>query len=259
MIRVQIENRLKSDFCMTPRGLWRAPISGHAKAFAAYLFSLSDDGLPSVLEMEQAAGFGRDARRRAFAELEAFGFLRWRLVPDRLGRICAKTLVLEWSVFVHAPEIQAHGVSASDGVDFDHGPENQAGGKSTPTGVEFHPCRDTLSGDLKRERKKESAARARKAVRSSSASPSLACSDGVGGSAVCTGSVAPPRGSSDPVQMVNGLPVAALGWVVLSGLSRFQRSALVRPSGNVLVNGRYVCEGSSERLRLSKLLASQDA
>jgi len=77
--------------------------------------------------------------------------------------------------------------------------------------------------------------------------------------AVPVGSDASRRASSDPAQTAGGLPVAALGWVVLSGLSRFQRSALVRPSGNVLVNGRYVFEGSPERLRVSKLLALQDA
>lgn len=111
----------------------------------------------------------------------------------------------------------------------------------------------------KEQEEKKAKPSVRRGFRADVGSASLACSDGVGGSAVCTRSASRADRSSDPAQTAGGLPVAALGWVVLAGLSRFQRSALVRPSGNVLVNGRYVFEGSPERLRVSKLLASQDA
>jgi len=185
---VLVENRLKADFAMVPRGLWRSALSGHAKSFAAYLFSLNDGALPSVLEMEDAVGFGRDARRKAFAELDAFGFLKWRPVFDRSHRIIAKTLVLDWSVFVQGPEVQARGDAGSDLVEMSQGPEVQARGKTTLKGTGFDPCRDTISGDLKKERKKESAARARRAIGSASGSRSVACADGAVGSAVCTAS-----------------------------------------------------------------------
>lgn len=165
MTRVLIQNRVQRDFAMVPNGIWRADLPSAAKCAAAYLFSLRDGAMPFVREMELALGMGRDARRKAFAALEAFGFLRWVYVRDGSGVIVAKTLVLEADVFTLAPESQAVGEKHL-------APENPAGGKSTPVKVDSHLCIDGKSGDTLREEKTKGAAVAksrpiaqRKAVR----------------------------------------------------------------------------------------------
>jgi len=157
MTRILISNRAQRDFAMVPNALWRSDLSFAAKGVACYLFSLRDGSMPYVAEMEQALGLGRDARRKAFAALEAVGFVRWHIERNARGAIFAKTLILDGEVFDRAPEIQAVGQT-------DHTPENPAGGLSVPVGVENRPCIDGISGDTLKPNKKEGAALARAAV-----------------------------------------------------------------------------------------------
>jgi len=157
MTRILISNRAQRDFAMVPNALWRSDLSFAAKGVACYLFSLRDGSMPYVAEMEQALGLGRDARRKAFAALEAVGFVRWHIERNARGAIFAKTLILDGEVFDRAPEIQAVGRA-------DHTPENPAGGFSVPVGAENRPCTDGISGDTLKSNKKEGAALARAAV-----------------------------------------------------------------------------------------------
>ena len=167
MTRVLISNRLSADFAMVPNALWQTDLPFAAKGVAAYLLSLRDGSMPYVAQMEAALGMGRDARRKAFAVLEACGFIEWRIERNASAQIVAKTLVLDWQAFgrmLDAPgratENQADG-SAS------HAPENPAGGKSTSAETEIRRCSDGKSGDTLREKKKERARVARDAARRS--------------------------------------------------------------------------------------------
>lgn len=146
MARVLVSNRVDRDFSIIPNALWSADLPFQAKAVACYLLSLRDGAMPYVAEMEAALGIGRDARRKAFAALEAIGFLSWHVERSRSGAIVAKTLVLDHGCFSRAPESQADGQNH-------HAPENPAGGKSAPVGVESRPCSDGVSGDTLKQDK----------------------------------------------------------------------------------------------------------
>lgn len=165
MTRVLISNRLQRDFAMVPNALWRSDLPFAAKGVACYLLSLRDGSMPYVAEMEAALGMGRDARRKAFAALEAAGFLSWRIERNARRVIVAKTLVLDPLVFdvaeavaARAPESQADGETPSETF---HAPENPAGGNSVPVGAETRRCRDGKSGDPSRQKKIKGAMRAR--------------------------------------------------------------------------------------------------
>lgn len=153
---------------MVPDALWRSDLSFAAKGVACYLLSLRHGAMPYVAEMEAALGLGRDARRKAFAALEAFGFLAWRVERDASRRIVAKTLEIDPLCFDlgegvreaagRAPEIQAHGeIAASES----RAPENPAGGNPVPVGAEIRPCGDGVSGDTVKDMRIKGAARAR--------------------------------------------------------------------------------------------------
>ena len=153
-MKIQIINRIDREFGMVPRSLWAMPVSFTAKALAAYLFCLRDGAAPYVAEIEQATGLGRDARRKAFAALEAVGVVSWHIVRNERGAIVAKTLCVDPSACL-APENQAHGENH-------HAPEKPAGGFDVPTGAEIRLSTACRTGDSKeKERKKERAAMAR--------------------------------------------------------------------------------------------------
>ena len=168
MTRVLIRNRLERDFAMVPNGVWRSDLPFAAKGVACYLFSLRDGAMPYVAEMEQALGLGRDARRKAFASLEAFGVIRWVTERNAKGGIVAKTLEIDPTPFFHTPESQAHGQVASENA---HAPENPAGGKSTPVATETRRSIDGKSGDTLRQEKQDRARQARSCASSRSRSP----------------------------------------------------------------------------------------
>lgn len=160
MSRIRIVNPVDRDFGMVPRLLWQTDLPFAAKGAAAYLFCLRDGAVPYVAEIERDLGLGRDARRKAFAALEAAGVIRWHIERNARNVITGKTLELcaEALVLRRAPESQADGDIEPKSL---RAPENPSGGKPTPAEVDFHPCSDGLSGDTLRERKKERAAAAR--------------------------------------------------------------------------------------------------
>lgn len=194
-MRIRVVNPIDRDFGMVPRVLWETSLPFAAKGVAAYLFCLRDGALPYVGEIEATLGIGRDARRKAFAALEAAGVIRWLILKDAVGRVTGKTLQL------HPENLRA--------------PENPAGGKSTSLATDFRLHGDGFSGDNLKERKKESAAKARGSVRSAQ------------------------RGGR------SGLDV--------SGLSPFLRSR-IRSGQTVIVNGVVVLRGSPEMARLQEAM-----
>ena len=167
-MRIKVENPV-NDFGMVPRALWRmmlpngAPLPFAAKALGAYLFCLRDGAMPYVGEIEATLGIGRDARRKAFAALEAAKVIEWHV--EHCGRrIVGKTLKLHPLAVVaagearpensNAPENQAHG-------EMSNAPENPTRCESVPERVENRSCGDGGSGDTEKEKKKERARRAR--------------------------------------------------------------------------------------------------
>jgi len=154
-MRFQIENPIDRDFGMVPRGLWQMDLPFAAKALAAYLFCLRDGAVPYVAEIEAQTGIGRDARRRAFAQLEAAGVIRWQVQKTTGGVIAGKTLLINAAACSQsqAPENQADGESH-------RAPENPAGGFPVDTSTETSRRTDCGSGDTLKE-KKERAASAR--------------------------------------------------------------------------------------------------
>lgn len=174
MSRIHIVNPIERDFGMVPRALWQADLPFAAKGVAAYLFCLRDGAVPYVAEIEAALGLGRDARRKAFAALEAAGVIEWVIERNARNAIVSKTLVLH-PLRVRATENQADGKNP---VPVSRAPEKPSDGKSTPVEVETRPCIDGKSGDLLRERKKERAAAARSRL---AASPRPALALGAGG------------------------------------------------------------------------------
>lgn len=226
MSRILISNRVQRDFAMVPNAIWRSKLPFAAKGVAAYLFSLRDGSVPYVAEMEAALGLGRDARRKAFAILEAACFLEWRVGRNSGGAIVTKTLVLNGDLFDLAeaqnalpPESQAHGETAVNGGDLNHAPENPAGGFSASVGVEIHLCRGGKSGDTLKEDKIKKA-RDRAAAARSVASRRV-------------------------------VPDGAV-------LTAFQRSRILSGQ-SVLVDGVNIAAGSGEMLALAQALRSQSA
>ena len=192
MARIKVVNRLNSDFGMVPRALWRSGLSFHAKAVAAYLLCLRDGAFPYVAEMEAAMSIGRDARRKAFAELEAFGFLEWH-IERPAGKIVAKTLYVDPFVFderereaaeIHAPETQADGEPGPVEV---HAPDFPAGGSGVPAEAETRRSGACGLGDKRRNDKKDRARVARQAVGSMAraAARHSGSGDGSGGACRC--------------------------------------------------------------------------
>jgi len=157
-MRFQIENPIDRDFGMVPRGLWRMDLPFAAKSLAAYLFCLRDGAVPYVAEIEAETGIGRDARRKAFAQLEAAGVIRWQVQKGPTGVIVGKTLLINAAACsqTRAPEYQADGESH-------HAPENPAGGFDVGSSTETRRRSDCGSGDTLKE-KKQRAAKARQQV-----------------------------------------------------------------------------------------------
>lgn len=169
MTQVHIVNRIQTDFGMVPRALWQMRLPANAKLCAAYLFCLRDGSAPYVAQIEHETGLGRDARRKAFAALEAAGVIEWDIQRDASQRVVSKSLVIDYAPVLasvaalaahegesRAPENQADGKAS-------RAPNIPADGKPVPVGAETRPCSDGKSGD-KRKEKETRAANARKAV-----------------------------------------------------------------------------------------------
>lgn len=149
MTQVQIVNRIQTDFGMVPRALWQMDLSANAKLCASYLFCLRDGSAPYVAQIERETGLGRDARRKAFAALEAHEIIFWVIERDNAGRVVAKSLVVDYAPLLSVrrePENQAHG---------NHGPEKPADGSPVPIEAASRPCSDGKSGDPFRKEKKQ--------------------------------------------------------------------------------------------------------
>jgi len=157
-MRLRIVNPIDRDFGMVPRALWAMKLPFQAKALAAYLFCLRDGAVPYVAEIEATLGIGRDARRKAFAALEAVSLIEWH-VEMQGGRIVGKTLLLH-PLRCCAPDFQADGESEAQNVS---APDFPADGKHVPQAVETRPSRDCGSGDTMKQ-KKERARQARDAA-----------------------------------------------------------------------------------------------
>jgi hypothetical protein len=155
-MKFRIENQIDREFGMVPRSLWKMDLPFAAKALAAYLFCLRDGAVPYVAEIEAETGLGRDARRKAFAHLEAAGLIRWQVEKTVRGVICGKTLLLNASA-CRAPENQADGETH-------HAPENPAGGLSVDVSTGNRLNSDCGSGDTLKEKKIKGAAIARAAA-----------------------------------------------------------------------------------------------
>lgn len=154
-MRVQIINTVDRDFGMVPRALWQmSELTFAAKACAAYLFCLRDGALPYVAEMEQAIGLGRDARRKAFAQLERLGIIEWKVVRIEGGKVVGKVLQID-PLACRGPENQAVG-------EINRPPEKPSDGESVGTSTEIRPYTDCGSVALKRKEKKDRAAQARR-------------------------------------------------------------------------------------------------
>jgi hypothetical protein len=162
---VRIRNKVDAGFGIVPRDLWRMAISANAKVAAAYLCCLRDDqAVPMVAVIERATGLSRDARRRAFGELERVGVVRWHHVRDASGRIVANVLEVDHAA-IRPTENQAVGKIREIGSSDDRPPENPASGESVDELTGNRPSSDGISGDLLRDKKRESAARARAAAK----------------------------------------------------------------------------------------------
>lgn len=156
-MRVRIANRLQADFGMVPRALWQMDLPFAAKGLAAYLFCLPDGAVPYVAEIEAAVGIGRDARRKAFAALQAAGLIEWHVERGEHGAIMAKTLVLH-PLRCCAPESQADGENRGEAH---HAPEKPADGKAVDVSTANRRSTACGSGDTLKEKKE----RAREAGR----------------------------------------------------------------------------------------------
>lgn len=161
-MRLRIVNPIDRDFGMVPRALWTMDLPFQAKGLAAYLFCLRDGAVPYVAEIEASLGIGRDARRKAFAALEAAGLIEWYVEHDR-GRIVGKTLLLH-PARCCAPENQADGKTDAKSIESINAPEIPAGGKHVPKATETRPSRDCGSGDTLKQNKEERARQAREAA-----------------------------------------------------------------------------------------------
>lgn len=153
-MRLKIENPIERDFGMVPRAIWQMDLPFAAKGLACYLFCCRDGAVPYVAEIEAACGIGRDARRKAFAALEAAGVIEWRVELSG-RRIVGKTLVLHPAA-CRAPENQAHAETVN-------APDFPAGGKPVDLSTENRPSSDCRLGDTLKE-KKQRARGARDAV-----------------------------------------------------------------------------------------------
>lgn len=158
-MRFQIENPIDRDFGMVPRGLWQMDLPFAAKAVAAYLFCLRDGAVPYVAEIEAQTGIGRDARKKAFAQLEAAGVIRWQVQRNASGTICGKTLLINASACGHhrATENQADGENH-------RAPEKPSDGQSVDASTETRRWIDCGSGDTLKEKKERAASARAKSV-----------------------------------------------------------------------------------------------
>lgn len=157
-MRFQIENPIDRDFGMVPRGLWQMDLPFAAKAVAAYLFCLRDGAVPYVAEIEAQTGIGRDARKKAFAQLEAAGVIRWQVQRNASGTICGKTLL------INAAACGQHRATENQADGENHrAPEKPSDGESVDASTETRRWIDCGLGDTLKE-KKQRAANARAAV-----------------------------------------------------------------------------------------------
>lgn len=157
-MRFQIENPIDRDFGMVPRGLWQMDLPFAAKAVAAYLFCLRDGAVPYVAEIEAQTGIGRDARKKAFAQLEAAGVIRWQVQRNASGTICGKTLL------INAAACGQHRATENQADGENHrAPEKPSDGESVDASTETRRWIDCGSGDTLKE-KKQRAANARAVV-----------------------------------------------------------------------------------------------
>ena len=176
MTQVKIINRVASDFGMVPRALWQMDISANAKLCAAYLFCLCDGAAPYVAQIEAETGLGRDARRKAFAVLEAKGIIRWHIERDKVSRIVAKSLEIDYLPVIAASRA----------------PEIPADGEPVAAGAASRPYGDGKSGDLLRKEKKQTRRRAaRPSERPAATSAKAQSGDREAGFALALGALAP--------------------------------------------------------------------
>lgn len=147
----RISNRADRDFGIVPRALWSMQLSAHAKLLAAYLCCLRDgQPVPAVGAIEAAVGIGRDARRRAFAELIAAQIIAWR-IERRGGQIVAKTLDVDQGA-IRAPESQADGRAQPQ---IHRAPEKPSVGISGGHRLDFRRSPPESQAIPKREERKE--------------------------------------------------------------------------------------------------------
>lgn len=231
MSKVLISNPLTRDWAMVPKAIWRTSLPFAAKGVACYLFGLVDGAMPYVAQIEAETGLGRDARRKAFAALEAAGIIRWEVIRAN-GRVLGRTLVLCPEALPAArsrhrqPENPALGET---GPEPHRQPEIPAVGKPVPRGTETRRSRDGKSGAfLEREDK----GRSRADLRSGQARRTAPAAPRHSGEA---GALA-PVGSVDP-----------------SSLTRWQRAKL-EAGGSVLVPSGWLRDGAPEAERLRAVL-----
>lgn len=205
-MRLKIANPIDRDFGMVPRALWAMELPFQAKGLAAYLFCLRDGSVPYVAEIENALGIGRDARRKAFAALEAAGLIEWHVEIER-GRIVGKTLLLH-PLRCCAPENQADGPEVGERY---RAPDLPADGKHVPKSTETRHLSDCGSGDTLKD-KKERARKAREAAaRSAPASRAPNARPMGGGKGLA--SVSEEKRPSDPWARAASAAAVGMNWV----------------------------------------------
>ena len=97
MTQIQIINRIDRHCGLVPAALWQIPnLPSHAKLCAAYLFALGDGPTPYVSQIERDTGLSRDARRKAFRQLQHFGIVQWDEVRNEAQQIVSKTLTVNY-------------------------------------------------------------------------------------------------------------------------------------------------------------------
>lgn len=157
MTQIRIENPVEIEFAMVPNAVWQTSLSFKAKGLFCYLLTYRHGGSPTVKQIEAETGLSRDARRKAMKELTEYGLAEYQYIRKN-GQIVGSELVVSTVSLYRETENQASGESH-------RAPENPAVGVSAPTGTENRPYRDGFSGDLLRERKIKSVAKARAAIK----------------------------------------------------------------------------------------------
>lgn len=133
---IHVRNPVDRDFTMVPNAIWRIEgLSITARAIFCFLLSWRDGSAVRVAVIESALGIGRDARRKAFAELREIGLLKMDVRNLERGRFATTMTVdasplIALSITPPPPEIPATVRPAT----VRPSPVNQAkkGRKSTP-------------------------------------------------------------------------------------------------------------------------------